>query len=242
MSPLTQIFRSAARLFYPRRCIACGKPLPLVREDICLACLWDLPVTRYCHDPENPVAQMFWGRFPIAHASAYLFFRHGSNYQAMIHRIKYSGRTRVAALLGRMYGQEMKAGGLYGDVDVVVPVPMARAKQFSRGYNQSELIARGVAEALGVPLDVSSFCKRVSTRSQARQSIDKRWENVQGVFCLRDPVAFNGKHILLVDDVVTSGSTVESAAVEILSKTTGSTVSVAALFVSYRLVSKMNGR
>jgi len=155
---------------------------------------------------DNPVARKFWGLVPVQEACSMIFFTQGNAYRSMIHGFKYRGQWRTALRLGRWFGTELRESGLYGDVDVVVPVPLHYRRLLSRGYNQAEYFGRGIAKALGVPLDARSVVRSGYNRSQARTADrSERWDNVKGIFSVRRPASLAGRHLLLVDDVLTSG-------------------------------------
>lgn len=147
------------RLFYPERCAACGRSLPEGARLLCPRCRWDMPLTGYSAEHDNPVARKFWGLVPVQEACSMIFFTQGNAYRSMIHGFKYRGQWRTALRLGRWFGTELRESGLYGDVDVVVPVPLHYRRLLSRGYNQAEYFGRGIAEALGVPLDARSVVR-----------------------------------------------------------------------------------
>lgn len=196
------------RLFYPERCAACGRSLPEGARLLCPRCRWDMPLTGYSAEHDNPVARKFWGLVPVQEACSMIFFTQGNAYRSMIHGFKYRGQWRTALRLGRWFGTELRESGLYGDVDVVVPVPLHYRRLLSRGYNQAEYFGRGIAEALGVPLDARSVVRSGYNRSQARMADrSERWDNVKGIFSVRRPASLAGRHLLLVDDVLTTGAT-----------------------------------
>ena len=191
------------RLFYPERCAACGRSLPEGARLLCPRCRWDMPLTGYSAEHDNPVARKFWGLVPVQEACSMIFFTQGNAYRSMIHGFKYRGQWRTALRLGRWFGTELRESGLYGDVDVVVPVPLHYRRLLSRGYNQAEYFGRGIAEALGVPLDARSVVRSGYNRSQARTADrSERWGNVKGIFSVRRPASLAGRHLLLVDAAV----------------------------------------
>lgn len=216
------------RLIFPETCAACGVVLMKNERIICLSCNYHLPRTNFHLDQNNPVAVIFWGRIRIENATAFYFFNKASRFRHLIHELKYKGRKDIGIELGRMFGCEIMAAGGFRLIDVVVPVPLHKKKQKKRGFNQSEYIARGIADVLGKPIDIKSVIRSVYSSTQTRKSRYDRWLNVEGIFRVTDLRALTGKHILLVDDVVTTGATLEACATEIL-KTEGTKVSVAVL-------------
>jgi ComF family protein len=172
----------------------------------------DLPRTRFHADPANKVAQLFWGRVPVEHATAWLFFRKGSRYQRLVHYLKYKGLKEIGDEMGRLFGSELK-GSPFEEVEVVVPLPLHRKRERQRGYNQSEWIARGIADSLGIPLSVGNLVRSRITSTQTRKNRFERWQNVEGIFTVLRPQEYTGRHVLVVDDVVTTGATLEAAVV-----------------------------
>lgn len=176
------------------------------------------------------VAELFWGRVPVMYSTSYFYYMKDSRYQNIIHHLKYDGRQHIGLEFGKMFGAELMKTPL-SSTDVIVPVPLHPKKLRKRGFNQSEIIARGMAESMGKKIISGALKRKRYTESQTSRSRYERWENVEGIFRTRKPQLLTGKHILLVDDVVTTGSTLEACASEIL-KLQGTTVSVATLAVA----------
>lgn len=216
-------------LAFPNNCLVCSAALMHDEKDICFSCVDSFPETSYHLSNDNPVAQHFWGRVPLAHAAAYLYVRDGNVSQTMIHLLKYKEKKKVGIKLGRLYGYKIKeAESLYPKIDLIVPVPLHANRKRQRGYNQSDMFAQGLSEILGVPYEPNAMKRVVETVSQTKRSRYERWENVEGIFELAEPDKVKGKHVLLVDDVITTGATIESAVTGLL-KGEGVTVSVAAI-------------
>lgn len=199
---------------YPAVCPVCGGALPQGEQTLCLACQWNMPLTHYEADPHNPVWQMLHREIPnLDHAAAMLYFHHESGYRTMIHALKYSGRRDIATALGQMFGRELAAHPDYHQMDVLVPVPLHWSKRMRRGYNQAEEICIGISRSMGLPYDFHALKRIRRTRTQAlHRHADDRYRNVAGAFRLRHPERLHGKHILLVDDVLTTGATVAACA------------------------------
>ena len=227
-NPLLDLFA----LFFPPVCPVCGGELPDGTHLICNMCRWNAPLTNYWTQIDNPVARKFWGLVPIINASAFIFFVHGSGYRELIHSFKYYGRWRQAQQMGEWYGGELSRSGLYSDVDIVIPVPLHPRKTLKRGYNQSEYISIGIARQLGIPVDTRSVKRHVHNPSQARKEHRDRWDNVKGIFSLSHPERLAGKHVLLVDDVLTTGATITSCAEAIIAAVPSCRISIATLAVS----------
>jgi ComF family protein len=203
-------------LFYPRVCSACNTPLLRHEEVICTRCLYEIPKTNFNLGKDNPVSQLFWGKFPLESAGAFYYFRKGSKVQHLLHQFKYKNSPEIGVRIGQLYGAELAASGCPLP-DLIVPIPLHPKKQVIRGYNQSERFAAGLSQSLNIPVDTKNFIRNTFTETQTRKSRFDRWNNVKDIFYCVDPEKFNHKHILLVDDVITTGSTIESSAQKLLS-------------------------
>ena len=197
-------------------------------EILCTKCLFHLPKTNFHLHENNPVSRVFWGRVELNAATSYLFFSKQGKTQRLMHNLKYRGKKQVGIYLGNKFGKELKKSELYNTVQVVIPVPMHPKKQQKRGYNQSDLIAEGIALAMNAEIQVDNLVKVHNTTSQTKKSRYKRWENVKDVFQVRNEALLQNKHILIVDDVITTGATIEACAHR-LSSIKGITISVASL-------------
>ena len=215
-------------LFFPRVCQACGYVLYAQEEVLCTKCLYHLPKTNFVNHKENPVSRTFWGRVELNAATAFLFFSKGGKTQHLMHNLKYRGKKQVGIYLGKLFGRELKKSELFNTVEVIIPVPMHPRKQQKRGYNQSALIAEGIAYSLKTELQTNNLVKVVNTSSQTRKSRYSRWNNVKDVFRIKDEDSLKNKHILLVDDVITTGATIEACARQLLT-VSGVKVSVVSL-------------
>lgn len=215
-------------LLFPRLCYACGNHLVRNEKLICTECYIVIPRTNYHIEDKNPVAQLFWGRCMIEKAAAFSYYNKGSRIRNLIHNLKYKGIKEIGYELGRIYGLSLKSSGFTSDIDLIIPVPLHPSKKRIRGFNQSDLISTGLADVTGLPVDINSLARITVSASQTRRSRYDRWTNVEGIFRVNEPDMIRGRHILLVDDVITTGSTIESCANELL-KTEGVKVSVVAL-------------
>jgi len=224
---MKNFFEDFTELFYPLLCITCDRKLFKQEKFICLHCFHDLPRTHFHSDPENKIAQLFWGRAMVENATSWLFFRKGSRYQKLIHFLKYKGLKEIGEEMGKLFGDELK-NSPFQESDVVIPVPLHVRKLKQRGYNQSEWIAKGIAYSLNKPLMINNLIRDMFTNTQTRKNRFERWQNVEGIFAVCDPSALAQKHILVVDDVVTTGSTLEAAVVALL-QAGASKVSIATL-------------
>jgi ComF family protein len=221
-------FSDLLSLLLPRTCPACGRALKDWEECLCLVCLGKLPVTHFHMDPENQMAEMFWGRIKLLQAIAWFYFRKGSAYQDVLHKLKYNDRPDIGVSLGRQYGYELRESSGFIKPDLLIPVPLNARKQRKRGFNQSEAIAKGLSEGLNIPLKGHLLTRPLATSTQTRKSRYDRYLNVSGKFKVTDPSQLENRHILLIDDVITTGATLEACAEELLS-VPGVQVSVVAL-------------
>lgn len=205
-------FLSFFQLIFPRQCAVCGKLLHEGEEVLCLKCNMDMPRTNYHRLKDNPVERMFWGKVPLERATSYFFYRKGGDYRRILHQLKYGGRKDYGEIMGRFMAAELMPTDFFQGVDVIVPVPLHPRKQQKRGYNQSEYIARGVSAVTGIGMDTSVVVRTKHTDTQTRKFTYERWENVEGIFLLHHPGQFTGKHILIIDDVLTTGATITACA------------------------------
>ena len=215
-------------LLFPRLCYACGNHLVRNENLICTECYIVIPRTNYHIEDKNPVAQLFWGRCMIEKAAAFSYYNKGSRIRNLIHNLKYKGIKEIGYELGRIYGLSLKSSGFTSDIDLIIPVPLHPSKKRIRGFNQSDLISTGLADVTGLPVDINSLARITVSATQTRRSRYDRWTNVEGIFRVNEPDMIRGRHILLVDDVITTGSTIESCVNELL-KVEGVKVSVVAL-------------
>jgi ComF family protein len=199
-------------LFFPRTCHACGETLISGETYICTFCQFHLPFTRFSKEKENKLTEIFWGRAPIETGAPLFYFQKGGKVQHLIHRFKYKGFREIGHFLGVLHGNDLRESPCYQGLNMVVPVPLHPAKVRKRGFNQSEIFGRGLAESLNIPLVTNGLLRIIPTSTQTRKTRFRRWENVESVFHIPDPKMFENKNILLVDDVVTTGSTLEACA------------------------------
>lgn len=232
MSMLSDMLKDVLSLVVPRLCPVCGERLHGGDAVVCPSCEITAPLTYLWVEPYNVMCERFWGLLPVERASAFFWYVEGSPWRKLIHNFKYNGRWRVAYDMGRWYGACLKEGGQFAEVDVVVPVPLHWRRHLRRGYNQSEYLARGIARELGVECDTGSVRRCRYNTSQVSHSATERWDNVEGIFKVRNAERLRGKHILLVDDVFTTGATIMSLGGEILSQVEDVRLSVAVLSTS----------
>lgn len=199
-------------LFFPHRCPGCGDILHGRRECVCPECLSRLPETDFAGQPANPVERLFWGRVAVDAATSRYYFTSDSALQGVLHALKYQGDKATGTLLGRLLGRSLADSGRFDDIDALIPMPLHPRKQRLRGYNQAEVIARGVSDVTGIPVIIDALTRRRFTDTQTKKSRLERWRNVSDAFHLPDPGTLQGRRLLLVDDVVTTGSSLEACA------------------------------
>jgi ComF family protein len=215
-------------LIFPELCQACGSSLISGEELICTHCMYDLPYTNFHQQPDNAVARQFWGRLPLQSAYVLFYFSKGGKVQNMMHQLKYRNSPKIGNKLGEIAGKQLASSAPFQDIDVIIPVPLHPRKLKQRGYNQSAQFAEGLSAKMNIPIDVTSLIRLKHTETQTLKSRFSRYENMKEVFGVSIPDQLAGKHILLVDDIITTGSTLEACGIELL-KIPGVTISVAAI-------------
>lgn len=213
---LLEGFKHCFALFYPNLCLACGLSSPPKKEIICLSCQNKLPKTFFHLDKDNPFAERFWGRLPIWAAGALYHFSKGGRTQQLIHQLKYNNKPDIGRQLGQYYGQELAQSDLFRSIDVIVPVPLHPRKKHQRGYNQSDAFAQGLSIGLGKPWLKDGLGRLAFTHTQTQKSRAERMENVMTAFEVRKAKQLAHRHILLVDDVITTGATLEACGLQLL--------------------------
>ncbi len=221
-------------LFYPHVCLACSSNLLPGEEVICFRCESELPKTAHYNTPGNALMNRFAGRVNIAGAAAMYQFNKGGSVQQLLHQLKYRGRQDVGEYIGKSLGHQLKnPDSVINNIDIVVPVPLHWKKLRKRGYNQCDPLAKGIADTLGVPFSDTALERRHENVSQTGKTRFERWENVAEIFAVAEPEKLEGKHVLLVDDVVTTGATAEACLQTIL-KINNTKASFAAIAVAVR--------
>lgn len=214
-------------LFYPNICQSCGNALNEQEETICISCLLRLPKTGFHMHEENPVSRVFWGRVNIKAATSFLFFSKMGKVQSLIHQLKYRRQKEVGLVIGELFGKDLLNSPYYADIDYIIPVPLHPKKLRIRGYNQSLMIAKGLKISMGIDVFTGLQRKKHSS-TQTRKSRYARWENVKDIFEIIEPEKLDGKSVLLIDDVLTTGATLEACAT-VLSEIPGLSISIATL-------------
>lgn len=219
MNLLRIVSNDLLHLFYPNLCCACGDSLPAGVKLICISCMVHMPQTNFHLDPANSMTKKFWGRIPILQAASYYYFQKNGRVQNLLHELKYKGRTEVGEFIGQLYGDTIKeSNSILNKADIIVPIPLHYKKLRKRGYNQSDFFAKGLSHTMEIPWSDTLVQRQIHTNTQTGKNRIERWDNVNEIFELKNPKELEGKHILLVDDVVTTGATIEACANAILSK------------------------
>ncbi len=219
------IFGDFLNLFFPTLCEACKSVLVKQERHICTSCLYNLPKTHFHLDHNNSMAKLFWGRVSIDAAAAMYYFESGSKCRKILHQIKYRGKKELAMFLGIIYGRELFLCGRFTGIDMIIPVPLHPERLKKRGFNQSEWFGRGLARSLNKEVCSDVLVRCSGTETQTSKSRTERWDNVEKSFSLQNPEKIENKHLLLVDDVVTTGATLESCASALI-KPPGITISI----------------
>lgn len=213
-------------LFYPQVCPACGNLLTRNEETVCLTCRYLLPKTEYEKNADNPLAQMFYGQVNFNAVTAEFFFSKTGKVQHLLHQLKYEGNQDAGFFLGQQLGESIKDAELFSGIDFIIPIPLHPKKEHLRGYNQSHVIAQGVEDKTSIPIMRDCLYRKVFTSTQTKKSREERWENVKDIFDLKNGERLKGRHILLIDDVLTTGATLLAAGIT-LSKIENIKISVA---------------
>lgn len=228
MLSVKSILQDTLHLFYPHTCVGCGGDLPGSKDLLCLKCINDLPYTHEAAYPLNHTEKIFAGRLPVAAACSSFYFTKGTLMQHLIHQLKYKGNKEIGFYLGEIMGAALVESNRFNQIDVLVPLPLYPDKERKRGYNQAAVLCNGISSVMNVPVETVNVIRRRFTETQTRKHRTERWENVDGSFVVQNESAAAGKHFLLVDDVVTTGATLESCGQAIL-KIPGARLSIAAL-------------
>lgn len=209
MGVLANWAEAAACLFFPHHCAGCGTDRLDKQTEICLRCLHRLPLTHFTAQPDNPIEKIFWGRTHVQAATSLFFYSQDSTMQSLLHELKYRGNQALGIQLGSLLGTALKNTSRF-PVDVLVPVPLHPSKEKSRGFNQATLICQGIAAVTGLPVCTPLLRRNAQRSTQTKKDRAARWENMQGIF---EATPFNEvpyKNILLIDDVITTGATLEA--------------------------------
>lgn len=221
-------FKDVYGLFYPDVCLCCTDHLTENETIVCVNCRHDFPLTNFSNEKNNLIEKSFYGRIPIENATSLLYFFKKGNIQGLIHALKYRGKQEVGTFLGDWLGEEMLYSERFSEIDCIIPVPLHQKKMKSRGYNQVTKFGESLAEKLSIPYE-TSVLKRISdTNTQTRKIRLDRWKNVKELFFVEDNSVLENKHILLIDDIITTGATLE-ACCKAFEKTNNLKISIASM-------------
>ncbi|MFT4153812.1 ComF family protein [Parafilimonas sp.] len=210
MIPLKHYIDDFLHLFFPHNCMACHTDIIHAGDIVCAECISRLPQTGFLLHSHNPVEKIFYGRMHIEKAGSAFYFTKGSVIQNIIIQLKYKGNMEAGRFLGRLLGRQLAASKRFDDVDVIVPMPLNEKKLFKRGYNQSAVIADGIASVWDKPIIADAVERVLFTETQTHKTRIDRWQTMENVFAVIQPELLAGKHVLLVDDIVTTGATFEA--------------------------------
>ncbi len=228
MPLLKDIISNALHIFYPHVCTGCGSDLVNHNNLLCLKCLDVLPQTNFAQHANNPIEKIFWGRIPLAAAHSEFYFSKEALIQQLIHQLKYKNNKDIGFYLGQILGTTLLASNRFNNIDALIPLPLFFEKERKRGYNQAAIICYGVSDILHVPVINNNVTRAKHTDTQTKKGRTERWKNVSGSFTIKDKQALSGKNLLLIDDVITTGATLEACGAIMLS-ISNVTVSIAAL-------------
>ena len=210
MTNISKWLHDFAHLLYPHICAGCGSDLLEQDQTICLHCYANLPETGFFALPGNPIEKIFYGRLEVASAGAGYYFSKNSVLQRLIHQLKYNGNLEAGQQLGQWLGLQLKNSGRFTEINALIPLPLFPDKERKRGYNQATVICEGMADIINVPVMKDIVLRKRYTDTQTKKGRSERWLNVDGSFEISDPTQLQNKHVLLVDDVITTGATMEA--------------------------------
>lgn len=216
LKQIGRVAHSFRHLFFPHYCLGCGTDTLSKDQLICLRCHFQLPVTQFEQHAANPVEKIFWGRLPVKAAFSHYFFTKDSVLQNLLHELKYQGHQDIGRFMGREMGYSILNSNRLNSIDAVIPLPLHPRREKERGYNQAAMIGEGIAEVTGLPVWKHKIIRTAATETQTHKSRTERWQNMEGRFRLTDSGSLQDKTILLIDDVITTGATLESCGTELL--------------------------
>ncbi|MEK7227255.1 MAG: phosphoribosyltransferase family protein [Bacteroidota bacterium] len=232
MISVKEIKDSVLHLLFPHVCSGCGNDIVSQESMLCMRCIDAMPETNFELYASNPVEKTFWGRLQLNGATAQYYFTKESLMQHLMHQFKYKGNKELGLQLGKIMGEQIKKSGRF-EVDALIPLPLFPRKEKRRGYNQATVLCQGMAESMKIPVLDKVIVRPQHTETQTKKGRIERWKNMEGKFVLSNPGAIRNKHLLLVDDVVTTGATLEACGIELL-KAENVTLSVATFCVASR--------
>ncbi len=216
MNLFQQVKESLLHLVFPHVCEGCGSDAPAQNELLCLKCISDLPRTNFHFFYNNPIEKIFWGRLAVRQAAAIYYFTKESRMQHLMHQLKYKGNRELGIYLGNLMGKAILETGRFQQIDALVPLPLHPSKEKARGYNQAGLLCKGISEVIKKPVMDKSVIRISHTETQTHKSRTERWKNMEGRFTVTKTEDLKGKHILLIDDVITTGASLEACGTSLL--------------------------
>ncbi|WP_315818417.1 ComF family protein [Paraflavitalea speifideaquila] len=212
----TETAKSLLHLFFPHCCAGCSSDIISNDQLLCLSCISRLPLTNFHLYADNPVQHIFRGRLPLVNATSYLYFTKDSLLQHLMHQFKYNNRKDIGTWFGKRIGESLRSSNHFTLPDALVPIPLFAARERKRGYNQSQVLCAAMAEIMGIPVLNNIVVRSILTETQTRKNRLERWQNMEGRFSLQHAAEIENKHVLLVDDVITTGATLEACGLALL--------------------------
>ena len=226
LKTISSAFGHFSHLFFPHNCLGCVSDVLDKDALLCAKCFSNLPLTGFFTQPVNPVAKIFYGRITVEEAGSLLYFTKNSVAQRLVFALKYQGNKQAGIYLGRLLGMELATSKRFANVDALLALPLNKKKEKSRGYNQALVIAEGIQTEWGKPIIKNAVVRKQFTETQTKKGRAARVQNMKDVFAVQNTQAITGKHLLLIDDVVTTGASLEACAIPML-KVPGVTISIA---------------
>lgn len=230
-SHVNKYYQAITHLFFPHNCLGCYTDVLHDQQFLCARCFSTLPETGFFSHPGNMMEKIFYGRLPIQEAGCAYYFNHDSLLHKLVLQFKYQGRKDIGVFLGKLMMSQFILSARFKNIDLIIPLPLNKQKELARGYNQSQILAEEISEALHIPVISSAVTRKKFTETQTKKSRIDRWENMQNIFDIGDPSLLQNKHILLVDDIITTGATLEGCGLEILN-VPGTKLSIATLAIT----------
>nr|WP_238160878.1 ComF family protein [Flavobacterium cupreum] len=226
------MFNYILDLFFPKVCAGCHAVLMTYESVLCSTCRHEMPLTQYHLDPKNEAVKKFYGKIDIEHASAFLYFNKKGIVQELIHNLKYKGREEIGTLLGHWYAEDLKNLQLESPFDVIIPVPLHKRKFRERGYNQVSTFGKALAENLNIPYNDAVLYRKIYSKTQSKKNLLGRSENIENIFDVISSEENHNKHFLIVDDVLTTGATLEACSRALL-KIPGAKISIVCMAMAH---------
>lgn len=222
------ILKNILHLFYPNICLCCEEHLTVNETDVCLQCRHDLPLTNFSNEEHNLIEQTFYGRVKIENATALFFFLKKGKIQHLIHQLKYNKQQQVGTFIGNWLSEEIIDCDRFKNIDYIIPVPLHYKKLKKRGFNQVTTFGKSISKKLNIAYNDTVLTRISSTKTQTKKIRLDRWKNVQELFFVEDETTLENKHILLIDDIITTGATLEACCLA-LNKTKNIKISIACM-------------